>query len=195
MGRPKNTNVPKVSVGDKFGYWTVLEKVSKKRNGRTLIYWKCQCSCGVNKEIAQSCLLRGGSKSCGCFRLVWATTSQTLRGAHRLPLKVQRCWWDIKQRCYNPKHVSWKYYGGRGITVCDRWLNDVRAFVKDMGIPSTDDLSIDRINVDGNYEPSNCRWATSVEQANNKRNSRKHRDKTPFSIVQLTNPEPDQPKE
>ena len=79
----------------------------------------------------------------------------------------------MKARCYNPNTSDYKNWGGRGITVCDRWINNYEAFEKDMGVRPSFNHSIDRIDVNGNYEPSNCRWATAKQQANNKRNKKK----------------------
>jgi hypothetical protein len=82
-----------------------------------------------------------------------------------------RAWYNMIQRCYNPKHRAYKWYGGRGITVCDRWRNSFYKFVMDVGFkPNVSGFSLDRINNDGNYEPGNCRWATHIEQNHNKRN-------------------------
>lgn len=86
-------------------------------------------------------------------------------GTHRAEY---RCWQDMKQRCFNERNASFKNYGGRGITVCDRWRNDFQAFLDDMGL-KPDGTSLDRINNDGDYEPSNCRWATKTQQSRNTR--------------------------
>lgn len=80
-----------------------------------------------------------------------------------------RCWVEIKRRCYDPTRPAWKYYGGRGITVCERWRASFGAFLADMGPKPSPDLSIDRIDNDGNYEPGNCRWATHLQQRHNSR--------------------------
>lgn len=93
-------------------------------------------------------------------------------------------WQAMKWRCYNPKNKRYHDYGGRGITVCERWYNSFANFLEDMGQPPSNKHSIDRIDTNGNYEPSNCRWATSKEQAANRRKAKK--PKTHIDAVQLT---------
>jgi hypothetical protein len=111
------------------------------------------------------------SRSCGCLRSETHTTHGTTKGGHKTP--EYRAWQAMKNRCYYEGHVQFKDYGGRGIVVCERWLESFETFLADMGPRPTPSHSLDRFpDVNGNYEPSNCRWATSSEQHRNRRNNR-----------------------
>lgn len=147
-------------IGETYGRWTVLNDELPKQ--KVL----CRCSCGVEREVHKPHLLRGKSKSCGCYKL----ERTTKHGGTNSP--EYHSWQAMKNRCLNPNHPAYHNYGGRGIGICDEWVNDFAKFLEDMGTRLVITQSLDRIDVDGNYEPSNCRWATCVEQNNNKRNNR-----------------------
>lgn len=147
--------------GEKFGKLLVLSKV-EKRGPRGEVYWRCKCDCGNESETRASGLKSGKATSCGCskgFRKHLMTASGTFKS-----------WESMKQRCLNPKAPDYPNYGGRGIVICKRWQNSFDNFFADMGL-RPDETSLDRIDVNGNYEPKNCRWATRSEQQRNKRGS------------------------
>lgn len=123
----------------------------------------CRCKCGHEIVKPVSEILREISKSCGCLN----AKNHTSHGMAKS--RIYRIWKGMKNRCYNSNSDRFVYYGGRGITVCDRWLNSFENFFQDMGEPETINLSIDRINNDGNYEPTNCKWSTKSQQALNRR--------------------------
>ncbi len=126
--------------------------------------WLCICDCGNEKEVKTQLLNNGHVKSCGCIK---ATQKPTL--THGLTGSVEhRAWVAMKTRCYNKNNVKYPNYGARGILVCKDWKKDFTIFLRDMGKCPSKNHSLDRINVDGNYEPSNCRWATDIEQGRNK---------------------------
>ncbi len=154
-------------TGKKFGRLKVLALAPKSSPGKTR--WKCACDCGSNSIVESAQLKSGNTKSCGCLRDELSRLRTKTHGLSDTP--TYRTWSDMKGRCFRTLNRDYPDYGGRGITVCDRWKNSFEDFVSDMG-ERPKGSTIDRIDVDGNYEPGNCRWATSKQQQRNKRNSR-----------------------
>jgi len=151
-------------AGKTFGYLTVVKRVNKEKPKQ--VYWLCKCKCG-NETVVQSGNLRTGStKSCGCYGKEVARKQQTKHGLYYHPM--YKTYNNIKQRCTNPKHKDYYLYGERGISVCNRWLESFKYFLEDMG-ERPEGKTVDRINNYGNYEPTNCRWATHKEQRANQR--------------------------
>lgn len=148
-------------IGKKFNKLTVISKEPKNKLGE--VRWLCQCECG-NKTIILSYYIRKGiTRSCGCLMKELAKIRKTTHNFSRT--STYHIWQAMKNRCENPKSSMYKYYGGKGIKVCERW-NTFTNFLTDMGERPIK-KSIDRINNDGNYEPGNCRWATNFEQSRN----------------------------
>lgn len=155
---------PKVDLaGRRFGRWAVLG-LSGDRSGR-LYKWTCRCDCGTVRDVVSATLVNGASQSCGCLHREMARELNTVHGGKGTP--EYRAWKHMRERCNNPNDKRYENYGGRGIRVCDRW-NDFTAFMSDLGPRPSRRHSIERIDVNGHYEPGNVKWATVKEQARNK---------------------------
>lgn len=152
-------------IGQRFGKLTVLSFGFNESLSRNT--WICQCDCGNTVEVYPANARAGRVRSCGCAQIESATT-HGMRNT-----RIYRIWVDMRRRCRDEKHETYKNYGARGISVCEEWNSSFESFMKwAFENNYADDLTIDRVDVNGNYEPSNCRWATTKQQARNRRNTR-----------------------
>ena len=156
-----------LQAGMQFGRLTTICQVEKKAYGK--IKWLCRCNCpkSTEKVFLKDNLIHGKSRSCGCIRKEELSKKSRIHGSSGTPL--YNIWCGMKSRCTNQNEACFKDYGGRGITVCSQWMNDFQAFRDYIGPRPSPAHSLDRINVNGNYEPGNVQWATKCEQSNNTR--------------------------
>lgn len=149
----------------------ITDEKSKRGEGRK---WVCVCDCGNHKVIRMSDLRSGKTKSCGCLEKE-NLTKISLKNAHgQTKTRLHNIWIGMKNRCNNKNNQAYKYYGGRGISVCDEWNRSYQTFhIWAINNGYNKNLTIDRIDVDGNYQPNNCKWSTRKEQSRNRRNVKK----------------------
>lgn len=163
MSRPSHN-----LAGQAFGRLMAIERLPGGGKAR----WRCKCECGNAHTVQARLLQKGEVRSCGCLGQTKNGPVPTHGDAQRgAKTKEFRAWAAFRDRCRNPKNKAFHHYGGRGITVCERWADCFEAFLADMGRAPSPKHSIDRIDNDKGYEPGNCRWATDAQQANNRRNT------------------------
>ncbi len=162
MGRPLIADLTNL----RFGRLVAKLHLGKGR-------WQCQCDCGESLEVAGGSLRTGNTQSCGCFRseVIANLVSYRERTHHLSQTSEYRSWWAMNRRCSDENGNRFKYYKGRGISVCERWKESFESFLADMGRKPSPIHSVDRIDNDGNYEPENCRWATPQQQRANRSDS------------------------
>lgn len=158
-------------IGTRFHRLVVLEEVEPIRYSRTSVRrYRCGCDCGAELIAQRPNLLRGATKSCGCWKVESAGRHAIKHNMSQSP--EYKIWAGIRKRCYNSNYAEFHLYGGRGIGMSDRWRTDFGAFLSDMGQRPTPSHSVERIDNGKGYEAANCRWATPIEQGHNTRKAR-----------------------
>jgi len=166
-------------AGKRFHELTVLRRGAPSASGR--VRWECRCDCGATITVQSNNLMSGNTKSCGCTADERTAIAHTVHGHNKShteggPSPEYISWQRMKSRCHNERDPKYPDYGGRGISVCSRWLDSFVNFLADMG-PRPADTTLDRYpDNDGDYEPDNCRWATPVEQRANRRRAKPRND-------------------
>jgi len=160
--------------GSRFGRWTVIEEAEPKMyNGRRLRMWKCVCDCGTIRNVKEQSLKSGKSKSCGCYHSDIMHEVGKVNTTHgQADTRLYRIYKHMIRRCTDENDLRYEIYGGRGITICSDWdsFENFAKWAAESGY--SDELSIDRIDVNGNYSPDNCRWATPHQQSVNRRTTK-----------------------
>ena len=157
-------------AGQRFGRLVVIRDSGQRVKGKGSVIWECQCGCGNVTVVRGDVLTRGGTKSCGCFQRDSTRARATIHGKSNT--RPYRIWLGMKARCFNEDNKDYRWYGKKGIKICDEWNNSFALFYhwgNENGYK--DDLTIDRINPKGDYEPDNCRWIPWLENVSKKNNA------------------------
>lgn len=160
LPRPRTLQI---NIGDKYGRLTIVSEVEGNRYSRRIL---CKCDCGAEKIISLNLLINGNTKSCGCLKREMRIAKNTSHGLSRH--RLYSVWSSMKDRCFNSKIDSYKNYGARGISVCDDWMNFINFYAWAINNGYKKGLTIERIDYNGNYEPSNCTWIPFKDQSKNR---------------------------